>query len=230
MPTVFLAGDSTCAGKDAAAAPEAGWGMALPFFLDGSLAVDNRAVNGRSSRSFVEEGRLREILAVIRPGDRLLVQFGHNDAKDDDRHTDPWAGYQRYLRHHLDGARQRGARPVLLTPVERRRFDGAGNAVPTHGKYPDAVRALARQESVPLVDIQALTAAYWQRLGAAATKGYFNWAAGNRDDTHLQPAGAIVVARLVARGLAAVGELSPGQVRRLDQDVPAGWVTWPDPA
>jgi lysophospholipase L1-like esterase len=233
---VHLAGDSTAAPKTAAAAPETGWGMALPFFLTPHSTVANHAVNGRSSRSFIEEGRLDAIAGVLRADDVLLIQFGHNDAKDDERHTDPWTSYPDHLRRYVRTARDRGARPVLLTSVERRRFDAQGNAVPTHGEYPAAVRALAAAEGVPLVDVQAASLARWQELGPEGTEELFLWLEpgeapghpdGARDNTHFRPAGAIEVARTVARGLREAGVLAPSDVRRLDDPVPAEWITWP---
>ena len=227
--TVHLAGDSTAAQKYADAAPETGWGMALPFFLNPALAVDNRALNGRSSKSFVEEGHLAGTLAAIRAGDLLLIQFAHNDEKSEDpaRYTEPWSTYQEYLRRYVSGARERGAVPVLATPVERRRFDAAGNAQPTHGEYPAAMRALAAAEGVPLLDIQALSLGLWQRLGPEETKRYFNWTATEQDNTHFNPPGAIEVARLVAGQLVARGVLGPGDTRRLGEQIPESWITWP---
>ncbi|MEU2284435.1 rhamnogalacturonan acetylesterase [Streptomyces sp. NPDC013178] len=227
--TLYIAGDSTAAQKFADAAPETGWGMALPFFLRRDLPVANHAVNGRSSKSFVDEGRLDVVLASIRPGDFLLVQFAHNDEKTTDptRYTEPWTTYQDYLRMYVDGARARGARPVLLTPVERRRFDAAGNAVPSHGDYPAAMRALAEEEGVALLDIQALSLALWQRLGVEATKTYFNWTETEQDNTHFNPPGAIAVARLVAGELLHRRVLAPRDVRRLDAEIPESWITWP---
>ncbi|POX46762.1 rhamnogalacturonan acetylesterase [Streptomyces sp. Ru71] len=229
--TLYIAGDSTAAQKYSDAAPETGWGMALPFFVHKELVVANHAMNGRSSRSFVDEGRLDAILSVIRPGDLLLVQFAHNDQKaaDPTRYTEPWTTYREYLRRYVDGARRRGARPVLATPVERRRFDAAGNAQPTHGDYPAAMRALAEEEGVALLDVQALSLALWQRLGVEETKTYFNWTATEQDNTHFNPPGAIAVARLVARELLRTRVLAPRDVRRLDEEIPASWITWPDP-
>ncbi|MGW1213277.1 rhamnogalacturonan acetylesterase [Streptomyces sp. NPDC002499] len=227
--TLYIAGDSTAAQKFADAAPETGWGMALPFFLRKNVAVANHAVNGRSSKSFVDEGRLDAILSVIRRGDLLLVQFAHNDEKSDDptRYTEPWSTYQDYLRLYIEGARAKGARPVLATPVERRRFDAGGNALPTHGEYPAAMRALAVAERVPLLDIEALSLALWQALGVEATKSYFNWTDTEQDNTHFNPPGAIAVARLVARESVRKRVLARRDVVRLDEDIPAFWITWP---
>lgn len=228
--TLYIAGDSTAAQKYASEAPETGWGMALPFFLRKKVEVANHAVNGRSSKSFVDEGRLDAILAVIQPGDFLLIQFAHNDEKSADptRYTEPWTTYQDYLRRYLEGARAHGARPVLATPVERRRFDADGNAVPTHGDYPTAMRALAKEECVALLDIEALSLALWQKLGVEATKTYFNWTATEQDNTHFNPPGAIAVARLVAQELLRTRVLAPRDVVRLHEDIPTSWITWPE--
>ncbi|WP_320774452.1 rhamnogalacturonan acetylesterase [Streptomyces sp. CRN 30] len=227
--TLHIAGDSTAAQKYADAAPETGWGTALPFFLRKDLPVANHAVNGRSSKSFVDEGRLDAVLRVIRPGDFLLVQFAHNDEKAEDptRYTEPWSTYQEHLRLYVDGARARGARPVLATPVERRRFDAAGTALPSHGEYPAAMRALAAEEGVALLDVQALSLALWQRLGVEGTKTYFNWTDTEQDNTHFNPPGAIEVARLVARELIRARVLGHRDVRRLDAEIPASWISWP---
>ncbi|MFI6108619.1 rhamnogalacturonan acetylesterase [Streptomyces sp. NPDC051310] len=239
--TLHIAGDSTAAQKYADAAPETGWGMALPFFLTPGTRVANHAVNGRSSKSFIDEGRLTALLEGVRPGDDLLVQFGHNDQKTADpaRFTEPWTTYREHLRRYVTGARERGARPVLLTSVERRRFDAAGRAVPTHGEYPAAVRELAREEGVALVDVQAASLAEWHRLGPGPSEEYFLWLEpgaspnhpdGVRDNTHFRPRGAIEVARLVTAGLLAAGVLDPRDVRRLDDPVPAAWISWPPPS
>lgn len=236
--TLHIAGDSTAAQKYADAAPETGWGMALPFFLGRSLTVANHAMNGRSSKSFIDEGRLAALLEEVREDDLLLIQFGHNDEKTDDpaRGTDPYTTYQDCLRQYVHGARSRGARPVLLTPVERRRFADDGTAKPSHGAYPAAMRALAAEERVPLLDLQALTLTRWQELGPDGTQAYFNWLEpgqspnypdGRQDNTHFQPRGAVEAARLVARALVARKVLAPRDVRRTDSAIPLEWITWP---
>ena len=231
--TVFVAGDSTASVYATDTAPRAGWGQALPVFGTSRLAVDDRALSGASSKSFADLGLLDALLRDIRPGDRLLVSFGHNDEKTGDpaRGTDPCTTYQQYLGRYLDGARRRGALPVLVTPVERRRFDGAGHAYASHGRYPQAMRDLAAREQVPLIDLQALSLARWEALGAEGTKAYFLWSAagefpnypdGVADNTHFQARGAIEVARLVARELHGRRLLPPGSLRRLDDRHIAG--------
>ncbi|WP_329499866.1 rhamnogalacturonan acetylesterase [Kitasatospora herbaricolor] len=240
--TVFVAGDSTASVYATDLAPRAGWGQALPVFAASRLTVDDRALSGASSRSFADLGLLDALLEDIRPGDRLLISFGHNDEKTGDpaRGTDPFTTYQEYLGRYVEGARRRGALPVLVTPVERRRFDAAGHAYASHGLYPQAMRELAGRERVPLIDLQALSLARWEALGAEAGKGYFLWAAagelpnypdGVADNTHFQAHGAIEVARLVARELHDRHLLPPGSLRRLgDPHIADAELHWPAPA
>jgi DNA sulfur modification protein DndE len=216
-PTVFLVGDSTMADRpDPEHNPERGWGQLLPRFLDDGVAVRNFAVNGRSTKSFIDEGRWAAVLAELRRGDVVLVQFGHNDQKREDpaRYTDPETGYRRNLARFVADARERGADVVLLTPIVRRRFDAAHALVDTHGAYPGAVREVARELAVPLVDLQRTTAALVSRLGDQESKRLYLWTApgefpvypaARQDDTHLSVAGATAVARLAAEGLRATG-------------------------
>jgi lysophospholipase L1-like esterase len=234
--TIYVAGDSTAATYATADIPRAGWGQALPVFLRPDTAVVNGALSGASSKSFADLGRLDLILAAIRPGDVLLVSFGHNDEKADDpaRYTEPWTTFQQYLRLYLDGARARRAHPILVTPVERRRFTAAGVPYLSHGEYPAAMRALAAETGTPLVDLTALSFALWGSLGPDRTKEYFLWLpagaspnypTGVSDNTHFQAHGAIEVARLV---VTAAGTL-PGrdECALRDQSIPDDSLTWP---
>ena len=134
--TVFIAGDSIAAAYAAEQQPRAGWGQALGLFLAEDVRVRDEAWPGASTRTFVEDGRLDRILAAVEPGDYVVVSFGHNDQMPDERHTDPATGYRDHLRLFVERARAAGAWPVLVTPVERRRFDAAGHAVPSLGGYP----------------------------------------------------------------------------------------------
>jgi pectinesterase len=230
---VFVAGDSTAATYAANEAPRAGWGQALPVFLGRGASVVNLALSGASSKSYVEAGLLDRILGEIRPGDYLIVSFGHNDEKTDERGTDPFTTYQDYLRLYINGARERGARPVLVTPVERRRFDATGHAVPSHGDYPEAMRQLGAAEHVPVVDLTTLSMALWDAAGVEGSKDYFLWLApgesvnypdGVQDNTHFQAHGAIEVARLVANGLRRMLPV----VNLCRTDIPDTALTWPD--
>jgi len=211
LPRVFLAGDSTMADKPLDL-PERGWGMALGPLLREGVAVRNHAMNGRSTKSFLDEGRWAKLAAELRPGDFVLVQFAHNDEKREDpkRFTDPATTFRENLRRFVREARARGAVPLLATPVCRRKFDAAGKLRDTHGDYPAAVRAVAREEQVPLVDLERATAAWLQREGDVPSRRFFMWLApgahpripeGRQDDTHFVAAGAEAVAALAVAAI-----------------------------
>jgi lysophospholipase L1-like esterase len=162
--------------------------------------VVNRARNGRSTRSFIELGEWRALVSELRPGDVVLLQFGHNDqsVNKPDRYT-PLPDYSRNLARFVHDVRARGAQPVLLTPVARRTFDAAGRLSPSHGGYPDAVRALAAREQVPLVDMEHISSALLQQAGDEGSRMLFLWQApgqhrnypdGVQDNTHFSPEGA----------------------------------------
>lgn len=205
-PRVFLAGDSTMADKPLDL-PERGWGMALGPLLREGVAVRNHAMNGRSTKSFLDEGRWAKLAAELRPGDFVVIQFAHNDQKREDpkRYTDPATAFRDNLRRFVREARARGATPLLATPVCRRKFDPAGRLRDTHGDYPAAVRAVAREEQVALIDLERATAAWLQREGDVPSRRFFMWLEpgahpripeGRRDDTHFVAAGAEAVAAL----------------------------------
>ncbi|HST80962.1 MAG TPA: rhamnogalacturonan acetylesterase [Kineosporiaceae bacterium] len=236
--TIYVAGDSTASIYDATLAPRTGWGQALPVFTGPAVTVRDAALSGASSKSFADLGLLDTILSTISPGDYLLISFGHNDEKADEaRHTDPYTTYQSYLRRYLDGARQHGAHPVLVTPVERRRFDTAGHALLSHGEYPEAMRQLAAAEGVPLIDLTTSSRARWEALGPEGTQAEFLWLDpaenpnypdGVQDNTHFQAHGAIEVARLIAQDLCRQRVLPPGSLVALNRTaIPDSAITWP---
>ncbi|WP_317616735.1 fibronectin type III domain-containing protein [Arthrobacter sp. NamB2] len=213
-PTVWVTGDSTVQTYRSDVAPQAGWGQMIDRYLDDDVAVDNRAIGGRSSKNFISQGRLDEVLRGIKPGDYLFVQFGHNDNSYgvDDRFAAP-ADYYEYLRTYVDGARQRGATPVLVTPVSRRAFGPDGKAVVSFPAYVEAVQKLAAETGTPIVDLAASSRAYLDEIGAEAAKSvylhvpagvYPSRPTGTVDDTHFQEYGAIQMARLVADGVAGL--------------------------
>lgn len=238
---VYIAGDSTASTYVSSLAPRAGWGQALPAFLTSNAVVVNVAKSGASSKSFVDLGRLDYILARIKPGDRLLISFGHNDEKIEDpaRYTEPSTTYKSYLSQYIDKSRAKGAIPVLVTSVERRRFTSTGVISPTHGAYPAAMRELAAAKRVPLIDLTASSTALWNRAGVEGTKKHFlhlaagqhpNYPDGVEDNTHFQAFGAIEVARLVASSLRNQGVLPSTTFRRLTATIPTSTIVWPTTA
>ena len=210
--TVYLAGDSTMAQKLVTKRPETGWGEALQQYFDvDQVRVENHARNGRSTRTFIEEGRWQTLVGKLREGDYVFVQFGHNDASKDkaDRYTPP-ADYRRNLARFVADVRAKKANPVLFTPVRRRKFDGAGKLVDTHGEYPDLVRSVAAELRVPLVDMHASSAEVLSGFGAEESKKLFlqlrpgehaNYPAGVDDNTHFSPLGAEVMAAAAVQGI-----------------------------
>lgn len=199
--TVHLAGDSTMAPKRDGKRPESGWGEYLQAqFRPGTVVVDNRARNGRSTRTFIELGEWQALLDALAPGDVVLIQFGHNDQSENkpDRYT-PLPDYVANLGRFLREVRARDATPVLLTPVARRNFDATGKLVPSHGQYPQHVRELAAREQVALVDMERLSSAVVSGAGVEGSKALFLWQApgqhpnypqGIQDNTHFSPEGA----------------------------------------
>ena len=150
---IFIAGDSTAAEYGSDREPQAGWGQMLQGWFDpAQWQVHNHAKGGRSTRSFIAEGRLDAIAKDIRAGDVLLIQFGHNDAKREDatRYTDPQGDYQQFLRRFIATARDKGATPILITPAARLLYD-FGALLDTHGRYTLAMQQLAAQEQVCLL-------------------------------------------------------------------------------
>ncbi len=214
--TIWLAGDSTMAAKRPEKRPETGWGEALaPHFRRATVRVANHAQNGRSTRTFIAEGRWRAIVDSLRAGDYVLVQFAHNDESPQkvDRYTPP-DDFRRNLAGFVADVRARGATPVLLTPVSRRSFDSTGVLRETHGEYPDLVRRVARETHAALVDMDRLSMAALEGYGPERSRALFlqlpaganpNYPQGVADNTHFSPAGAALMARLAVEGLRATG-------------------------
>jgi lysophospholipase L1-like esterase len=204
---VYLAGDSTISNKEVGAYPETGWGMPFAHFFDSSVTVDNRAKNGRSTKTFLSEGLWQSLVADLQAGDYVFIQFGHNDeSKEKTARYTPPEEYKANLIRFVSETRSRKATPVLLTPVARRKFDAAGRMLETHGVYSGVVRAVAKDENVPLVDLDAKSQALLQTYGAENSKFLFNWLEpgehpnypdGVSDNTHFNELGARKMAELV---------------------------------
>ena len=205
---VVIVGDSTASEYGPERAPRQGWGMQLQSFLDpAAWQVRNHAQSGRSSRSFIDEGWLKPVEKELARGDVLLIQFGHNDEKAEDptRYNEPAQAYPQWLMRYVALARSKGATPILVTPLARRKFERGSKIdqlLDTHGAYSIAVRELAKREQVGLIDLDALSTAWLRALGDEASKPFYMHVPEQNlgDDTHLQQRGATAVACLVVGG------------------------------
>ena len=207
-PTIFLIGDSTMADKPLIGNPERGWGMALPMFLKEGMCVENHAKNGRSTRSFIREGRWDSVAHALKAGDYVLIQFGHNDAKaaDTNRYAAPRTEYRQNLLRFVRETREKGGIPILLTPVARRKFS-QGQVVDSHTEYSAVVKEIGREESVAFIDLDSLSMNLLAVTGEEESKGLFLWLragvlsrldTGRIDNTHFSSRGARAIAEMVA--------------------------------
>jgi DNA sulfur modification protein DndE len=211
---VFMAGDSTMADKPIPDNPERGWGMVLPSYFNDNVVIENHARNGRSTRSFIREGRWDALIERVSKGDFVIIQFGHNDEKiETDRGTSP-DEYKENLKRFVNDVRTKGAYPILCTPIMRRKFDENGKFVDQHGAYPDKVRELAKEEDVPLIDMHRRSEAVIEKLGVEGSKRIFLHIApgeykslpeGRNDDTHCSLEGAMTMAGLAVEGFKELG-------------------------
>ena len=204
MTTVYYIGDSTVTYNRIDSWPQQGMSNALGLYLKEGIILSPHGRNGRSTKSFLDEGAFEAVKQGIKPGDFLLIQFGHNDEKEDPaRHTDPQSSYKENLAYFIRCAREKGAKPVLITSIARRLFDDEGNFRPgSHGLYPDTVRELGKELNVPVADLTSITEEYLARVGDNPSKGWFMWP---KDNTHLKPEGAMIMASFLAQELRRMG-------------------------
>ena len=199
--TVHLMGDSTMAEKDLKGGtnPERGWGMMFQNFLDGDVRVANYAKNGLSTKSCIDKGIWDKVFAAVRPGDYVFIQFGHNDSKagDTTRYAAPFGAYQDNLRRFIDGTREKGGTPVLLTPVARRWFKEGGLDRNCHGDYPAAMKQVAGEKGVILLDMTTPTLDWLESIGDEASRAYYMISTGKDDNTHTVACGARKITELV---------------------------------
>ncbi|MBI9057493.1 MAG: rhamnogalacturonan acetylesterase [Labilibaculum sp.] len=207
--TIYLAGDSTMSEKRADRRPETGWGMEFQDFFNDNVTIANHAKNGRSTRTFIEEGRWDSIINLLQKDDYVLIQFGHNDEskKKVKRYTSP-EDYYKNLCRFVDETRAKEATPILLTPVMRRRFDENGKFYDVHGVYPDMVRRAAKDKNAKLIDMHKTTGEYLSKLGEQESKSVFmiadsavweNYPNGINDNTHFNVKGAKEIASLTVK-------------------------------
>src|SRR5688572_3052292 len=209
---VYLIGDSTMCEYEPARAPVTGWGMPFKYFFDETIEIDNRARGGRSTRTFLSEGRWQPIADSVKPGDYVLMQFGHNDEAKEEKYKDrytPVPDYKTNLSKFIAETKAKKANPVLITPVSRMRFKD-GKAQETHAEYTAAMYEVAKQQNVPLIDLDKKSRELYQQLGEENTKLLFMqlspgehpaYPEGQKDNTHFNEYGARRIAQLVLAGL-----------------------------
>ncbi len=206
-----MIGDSTMANKPVEDNPERGWGMMLHEFFNSSVIIENHAVNGRSTRSFLYENRWQPIVDKLKKGDYVIIQFGHNDESKEkkERYTTP-DEYRHNLARFVNETKAARAHPILCTPIMRRRFDENGKFYDTHGVYPDVVRELADSLKVPLVDMHLKSEQLIKSMGAEGSKKLFlfiepgeyaSLPEGKEDNTHFSEFGARAMAQLFVDGI-----------------------------
>ena len=205
--TIHLTGDSTMADKDIKGGtnPERGWGMMFPNFLDEGVDVINYAKNGRSTKSFIDEGLWDKVLGNLKEGDYVFIQFGHNDSKQSDsvRYAAPWGAYKANLEKFVLQTREKGGKPVLLTPVARRWFKEGGLDRNCHGDYPIVMKKVAEELNVPLLDMTSVTLDWLEGLGDEGSRPYYMISTGKSDNTHT-----------VARGARKLAEMTCTEIRK----------------
>jgi lysophospholipase L1-like esterase len=222
--TVFLAGDSTV--TDQQHEPWAGWGQMLPRFFQNGVAISNHAESGLALFSFERQKRLEKVLSMMTPGDYLFIQFGHNDQKDKSPGAGPFTSYKANLKRYIQATRSKGGIPVLLTPMERRRWQG-DTPVETLSDYAQAVLQAGAENQVPVIDLHAMSLQLYAALGPEDSKKAFvhhpahtfpGQDAALKDDTHHSTYGGYQLACCVVEGIrTAVPELAA----RLAQDAPS---------
>jgi lysophospholipase L1-like esterase len=210
--TIYIAGDSTAAIKLPEKRPETGWGEAFQAYFKENVKIENRAINGRSTKSFIKEGHLAAIEKTIQPGDYLVIQFGHNDQKieDPERGTHPYGDYQDNLGKFIQVAHQKNAYPLLLTSVTRRKFEDEKIDSMSVGDYPQAMIQFAEKYQVPVLDIHKITTEFMAKAGDEESKKYYlhlppgqseNYPEGITDNTHFNEEGAKKVAQIIIEAI-----------------------------
>ncbi|MGE0079282.1 MAG: rhamnogalacturonan acetylesterase [Bacteroidales bacterium] len=210
--TIFLVGDSTMADKPIEDNPERGWGQMFPQFFNKDIKIENHAKNGRSTKSFIEEGRWDSVMMKVKKGDYVFIEFGHNDAKVEDpkRYAEAHTTYKDNLIRFIDDCKKRGATPILLTPIVRRKFDDNGQLTETHGDYPSVVREVAKLKRIKMIDMNEKSRKLVSEYGVEKSKllylhiepgVYKSLPDGKNDDTHFSELGATKMAELVIEGL-----------------------------
>ncbi len=207
VPTVWLCGNSTVVDQDYE--PWASWGQMIPRWFDAGVAFANYAESGETASTFIAAGRLKKILSLMKAGDFILVEFGHNDQKQKFAGAGAYYNFAFCLKQFIDEARLRGATPIFVTPTQRRSFR-EGRIQETHGDYPDAMRQVAQREGISVIELHDMTRTFYETLGEeTSTRAFVHYPANTfpgqttalADNTHFNPYGAYEIAKMVIEGM-----------------------------
>jgi lysophospholipase L1-like esterase len=207
-PTLYMIGDSTMANKEKLHMPERGWGQLFSQLFNDGLKIENHAKNGRSTRSFIYEGRWDSVYAKLQPGDFVIIQFGHNDGSEQktERYATP-VEYEYNLRKFVKDTRQKNAMPILATPIVRRRFDSIGQFYDSHGVYPEIVRKIAADLNITLLEMHLKSLDLVKNMGEEKSKKIYLFIEPNKydslpngmtDNTHFSESGALEMTKIAA--------------------------------
>jgi lysophospholipase L1-like esterase len=208
--TVFLAGNSTVVDQDRE--PWAAWGQIIPRFFQEGVSIANYAESGEALNTFLSAKRLAKILSIMKPGDYLFIEFGHNDQKQKGEGIGPWTSYKNYLKQYISDVRKKGGIPVLVTSMHRRNFDSIGHVINTLGDYPAAVRQTAKEENVALIDLNNMSKTLYEAWGPEkSVKAFVHYPANTfpgqekelKDNTHFNSYGAYELAKCIIEGIKA---------------------------
>lgn len=224
--TIFLAGNSTVV--DQSREPWAAWGQMIPrFFAPGKVAVANYAESGEALNSFLSARRLEKILSLMKPGDYLFIEFGHNDMKQKGPGIGPFTSYKKLLKQYIAEVRKKGGIPVLVTSMNRRSFDANGKIINTLLEYPEAVRQTAKEENVAVIDLNAMSKVLYEAWGpTGSVKAFVHYPANTfpgqttklEDNTHFNPYGAYELANCIVK---SIKEQNLPLAKLLRTDIPA---------
>jgi lysophospholipase L1-like esterase len=195
VPTLYIAGDSTS--TDQPREPFNSWGQMLTRFFKPEIAVANHGESGESLKGFIGEKRLDKVASIIRPGDWLFIQMGHNDQKEKGEGVGAFTTYKASLKRFIEVAREHGATPVLITSMNRLTFDADGKITNSLGDYPEAVRQAAKEENAAVIDLNAMSKPFYEALGPVESHKAF---AGN-DTTHHSDYGSYELAKCIVEGI-----------------------------
>ena len=208
VPTVFLCGNSTVVDQDNE--PWASWGQMVPRFFTDSICFANYAESGESANTFIAAGRLKKALTQMKLGDYIFMEFGHNDQKQKGKGKGPWTSFYDSLKEYIVKTREKGATIVFVTPTQRRSFGDDGKIKDTHGEYPAAMRKLAEEEGVPVIELNEMTRTLYETLGVEESRRAFVQYPANtfpgqtkalEDNTHFNPYGAYQIAKCILQGI-----------------------------